>query len=74
MREMFLYMAAWPYYWTLKHFTILPIQKMVKVQHHGSRLREESEYFIQGKIQEVKFVILAVCNDTYHIIKAFHPC
>ncbi|KAK7937257.1 uncharacterized protein PG986_014125 [Apiospora aurea] len=54
-----LWAVSWPYYWTLNHFTIIPIKRMVGTQHDDARFQKEANMFLRGKSHELKFVTLA---------------
>ncbi|KAH6625630.1 hypothetical protein C7974DRAFT_425261 [Boeremia exigua] len=59
LSDIFLYLLAWPYYWTLRHYTIYPIQRIVLAQHDEDKLRTAARTFFHGKINEAKLVTLA---------------
>ena len=61
--QVLLWIATWPYFWNLHHFTIIPIRRMVDAQHNDTRLQIETKQFINGKLNEIKLVTLAVSSD-----------
>ncbi|KAH7412173.1 hypothetical protein DE146DRAFT_772181 [Phaeosphaeria sp. MPI-PUGE-AT-0046c] len=54
-----LWLFTWPYFWTLKHFTILPIRRIVSARLDRGKLQRETTSFIHGKLNETKLVTLA---------------
>ncbi|KAF2797995.1 hypothetical protein K505DRAFT_357887 [Melanomma pulvis-pyrius CBS 109.77] len=57
--EILSWFLAWPYYWTLCHYTIFPIRKIVMAQYDENKFRKATKVFFHGKLNEAKLVTLA---------------
>ena len=60
--HLFFWLTTFPYHWTLLHFTVLPIQRLVCEYNNGGA--GESEALVRywkGKLEELNFVKVGVC-------------
>lgn len=55
-----LWLATWPYYWTLCHHTIKPIRRVSRCTTDIKKLRLCLELFRRHKDEELGFVMTAV--------------
>jgi hypothetical protein len=61
-----LWAMTWPYHWTFKHYTLVPIRNIAACGSDISRLRSMVLKFTDGKSQELTFVNIAVRVHNKH--------
>ena len=61
--HLLLWFATFPYHWTLRHFTVLPIQRIVDKHKDGEGLQKVAIQFLRGKLEELTLVKIGVCFD-----------
>ncbi len=67
-----LWLATFPYHWTLLHFTVQPIERIVHNLKDGAGLHEAVARFLRGTLEELTLVKVGVCCCHRDIEKQKH--